>query len=293
MYCEIHPWDVTDDEVRAFKPRGVILSGGPESVTDAQPPQAPEVGVHARRARARHLLRHADDGAAARRPRRVLRPSASSATPKSRVDRRVSRCSTTSRIGATAQGRAVLDVWMSHGDRVEQLPAGLRRHRCDGHDPVRRDERREARASTACSSIPKSRTRSRARSCCERFVREICGCDALLERREHHRGRDRARARAGGHGQGAAGPFRRRRLVGRRGAAASTRSAISSSACSSTRPAAPGRRRPGDARRSPSTSACASSAWMPRARFLARARGRRGPGSQAQDHRPDLHRGVR
>ena len=40
VYCEIHPWDISDDEVRGFKPRGVILSGGPESVTDAQPPKA-------------------------------------------------------------------------------------------------------------------------------------------------------------------------------------------------------------------------------------------------------------
>src|SRR5579872_6055420 len=41
VYCEIHPWDITDDEVRNFKPRGIILSGGPESVTDSEPPQAP------------------------------------------------------------------------------------------------------------------------------------------------------------------------------------------------------------------------------------------------------------
>ena len=38
VYCEIHPWDVSDAEVRAFGPRGVILSGGPESVTSANPP---------------------------------------------------------------------------------------------------------------------------------------------------------------------------------------------------------------------------------------------------------------
>src|SRR6202000_3059853 len=42
VYCEIHPWDISDEEVRAFRPRGVILSGGPESVTDAQPPKAPQ-----------------------------------------------------------------------------------------------------------------------------------------------------------------------------------------------------------------------------------------------------------
>src|SRR5436190_1584776 len=49
VYCEIHPWDVSDAEVRGFRARGVILSGGPESVTDADPPRAPpavyELGV--------------------------------------------------------------------------------------------------------------------------------------------------------------------------------------------------------------------------------------------------------
>src|ERR1700761_9800267 len=42
VYCEIHPWDISDAEVRAFGPRGVILSGGPESTTDEQPPKAPD-----------------------------------------------------------------------------------------------------------------------------------------------------------------------------------------------------------------------------------------------------------
>src|SRR5881397_1466615 len=42
VYSEIHPWDISDEEVRAFKPRGIILSGGPESTTDAQPPKAPD-----------------------------------------------------------------------------------------------------------------------------------------------------------------------------------------------------------------------------------------------------------
>src|ERR1700722_19163268 len=49
VYCEIHPWDISDAEVRAFGARGIILSGGPESVTDAAPPRAPpavfELGV--------------------------------------------------------------------------------------------------------------------------------------------------------------------------------------------------------------------------------------------------------
>ena len=42
VFCEILPWDVTNDEVRKWQPRGIILSGGPESVTDKEPPQLPE-----------------------------------------------------------------------------------------------------------------------------------------------------------------------------------------------------------------------------------------------------------
>ena len=42
VYCEIHPWDMSDDDVRAFGANGIILSGGPESVTDTTPPVAPQ-----------------------------------------------------------------------------------------------------------------------------------------------------------------------------------------------------------------------------------------------------------
>ena len=49
VYCEIHPWDMGDAGVRAFGARGVILSGGPETVTTASAPRAPaavyELGV--------------------------------------------------------------------------------------------------------------------------------------------------------------------------------------------------------------------------------------------------------
>ncbi len=33
VYCEIVPWDTSDAEISGFKPSGIILSGGPESVT--------------------------------------------------------------------------------------------------------------------------------------------------------------------------------------------------------------------------------------------------------------------
>ena len=38
VYCEIYPFDVDDAFVRSFAPKGIILSGGPESVTEGDTP---------------------------------------------------------------------------------------------------------------------------------------------------------------------------------------------------------------------------------------------------------------
>ena len=43
VYCEIHPYDTDTDDIRAFNPMGVILSGGPETVTGDAAPQAPQM----------------------------------------------------------------------------------------------------------------------------------------------------------------------------------------------------------------------------------------------------------
>jgi GMP synthase (glutamine-hydrolysing) len=42
VYCEIHPYNRTDEQIRAFAPKGIILSGGPASTTDADSPRAPQ-----------------------------------------------------------------------------------------------------------------------------------------------------------------------------------------------------------------------------------------------------------
>ncbi len=41
VYCELHPYDVSDDFVRSFDPDGIILSGGPNSVWEVDTPRAP------------------------------------------------------------------------------------------------------------------------------------------------------------------------------------------------------------------------------------------------------------
>ena len=42
VYCELWAWDVTEEQIREFNPTGIILSGGPESVTEAGSPRAPQ-----------------------------------------------------------------------------------------------------------------------------------------------------------------------------------------------------------------------------------------------------------
>ncbi|MDT8266210.1 GMP synthase (glutamine-hydrolyzing), partial [Roseomonas sp. DSM 102946] len=42
VYCEIWPFTASDDRIRDFQPRGIILSGGPASVNEGESPRAPQ-----------------------------------------------------------------------------------------------------------------------------------------------------------------------------------------------------------------------------------------------------------
>jgi GMP synthase (glutamine-hydrolysing) len=176
VYCEIHPWDMSDAAVRAFAPRGVILSGGPESVTDASPPRAPaavfELGVpvlgicYGMQTMAQQL-----GGRVAPSTEREFgyaEVTVTGATPllDDLQDRR------------TPAGRALLDVWMSHGDRVEALPPGFTATASTDAIPfaAMSDERRRFYGVQFHPEVTHTTQGARV---LQRFVREICGSDAL------------------------------------------------------------------------------------------------------------------
>ena len=117
---EIHPFNLPLAQIRELAPRGIILSGGPASCYDAGRAAGRHRALRPGRADPRHLLRRAADGPAARRQggRRPTGASTAARTVQGHASRG-RRCST-----ASAPARRS-PVWMSHGDRVESLPAGL------------------------------------------------------------------------------------------------------------------------------------------------------------------------
>ncbi len=176
VYCEIQSWDISDAEVRAFKPRGVILSGGPESVTDQDPPRAPEavyqLGVpvlgicYGMQTMAQQL-----GGAVTPSSEREFGYAEVTVTGASRLlndleDRR------------NPAGEALLDVWMSHGDRVAALPPGFVASASTATIPyaAMSDERRRF---YGVQFHPEVTHTTQGARLLERFVREIAGSDAL------------------------------------------------------------------------------------------------------------------
>jgi GMP synthase (glutamine-hydrolysing) len=120
VYCEIHPYDVGDDFIRSFGPKGIVLSGGPNSVTEGDTPRAPEavfaLGVpalgicHGMQTMAAQLGGAVEQGHVREFGYAEVRARDHSRLLDGIEDRR------------NADGHGLLDVWMSHGDKVTALP---------------------------------------------------------------------------------------------------------------------------------------------------------------------------
>ncbi|HEV7699716.1 MAG TPA: glutamine-hydrolyzing GMP synthase [Pyrinomonadaceae bacterium] len=117
VYCEIHPFHLSVDEIAAKRPKGVILSGGPSSVTDDDAPRvtadfferidAPILGICYGMQLVAHDLGGAIEPAAAREYGHAKLKVLSGKT------------------ALFADLPFELDVWMSHGDHVTRLPDGF------------------------------------------------------------------------------------------------------------------------------------------------------------------------
>jgi GMP synthase (glutamine-hydrolysing) len=120
VYCEVWPFNAASpDRIRAFAPKGIILSGGPASVTEGESPRAPdaafEMGVpilgicYGQQTLAKQLGGDVEAGHAREFGRAFVDVTGDCAITQ----------------GVWAKG-AREQVWMSHGDRISRLPEGFR-----------------------------------------------------------------------------------------------------------------------------------------------------------------------
>ncbi|MEZ8603087.1 glutamine-hydrolyzing GMP synthase [Vibrio splendidus] len=113
VYCELWSWDVEEADIREFNPDGIILSGGPESVTEENSPRAPQYvfdsGVpvfgicYGMQTMAEQL-----GGKVATSTEREFGYAAVQVTGESAL---------------FVDLETTQDVWMSHGDKVVEIPA--------------------------------------------------------------------------------------------------------------------------------------------------------------------------
>ncbi len=165
VYCEIHPFDLDDDAIRAFDPKAVILSGGPETVTDHLTPRIPQsvfdakvpvLGIcYGMQAMAAQL-----GGEVAGSERREFGHA------------------TARIVGAAPLLRGLgdeLDVWMSHGDKVTALPVGFERVAESGNAPIAAMANVE-RGLYGVQFHPEVTHTRQGGEIIRRFVRDVAGC---------------------------------------------------------------------------------------------------------------------
>jgi GMP synthase (glutamine-hydrolysing) len=177
VYCEIHAFDMAEADIRAFNPLGIILAGGPESVHEAASPRAPqcvfELGVpvlgicYGMQTMAEQLGGKVE-GSSVR--------EFGYAQVKLQGDAELFR-DIRDHIDHT-DGSPLLDVWMSHGDKVVKLPAQFQICASTPSCPI---------AGMYCAAKklygvqfhPEVTHTLQGKRIFERFIFDICGCKAL------------------------------------------------------------------------------------------------------------------
>ena len=173
VYCELHPYDVGDEFIRAFNPSGIILSGGPNSVTEGDTPRAPqivfELGVpvlgicYGMQTMAAQLGGTVENGVVREFGYAEIRAQGHSALLRDIQDR------------SNAQGHGLIDVWMSHGDTVTKVPPGFSVIASNATTPIA-GMVDEARHFYALQFHPEVTHTPQGRAMLGRFVHDICGC---------------------------------------------------------------------------------------------------------------------
>ncbi|MCB1615529.1 MAG: glutamine-hydrolyzing GMP synthase, partial [Pseudomonadales bacterium] len=175
VYCEIRAWDITPEELAVFAPKGLILSGGPETVTAEDTPRAPDhvfssgvpvLGIcYGMQTMAEQFGGKVESS--------ELREFGFSRIRIEQVSSLLDQI-----VDHETDDGSFLDVWMSHGDKVSVLPEGFNIVGSTPSAPIAAIacERRQLYGVQFHPEVTHTLQGGRI---LERFVRKICGCDAL------------------------------------------------------------------------------------------------------------------
>ncbi|WP_028311446.1 glutamine-hydrolyzing GMP synthase [Derxia gummosa] len=180
VYCEIHPCDMSEDAIRAYAPKGVILGGSHmsayEESTDKAPAVVFELGVpvlgicYGMQTMAHQLggkVEGAVEGGQAHREFGYAEVRARNHT----------RLFDGIQDFATDEGHGMLKVWMSHGDKVTELPPGFVLAASTPSCPIAAMAD-ETRRFYGVQFHPEVTHTLQGQALLTRFVHDICGCGA-------------------------------------------------------------------------------------------------------------------
>jgi GMP synthase (glutamine-hydrolysing) len=173
VYCELHPFDVDEEFIRRLSPRGIILSGGPASVYENATPKAPDavfkLGVpvlgicYGMQTMAAQLGGQVENSRVREFGYAEVRARGHSRLLEGIQDR------------VNGETHGLLDVWMSHGDKVTALPPGFKVIASNESTPIA-GMADEARKFYGVQFHPEVTHTHQGGAILGRFVHEICGC---------------------------------------------------------------------------------------------------------------------
>ena len=186
VYCEVHPCDVTSDWLRDYAKdgslSGIILSGSHASVYEELTDKAPDavftlglpvLGIcYGMQAMAHQLGGKVEGGHKREFGHAAVRARGHTALLKDIAD------------FTTPEGGGMLNVWMSHGDKVTELPPGFKLMASTDSCPIA-GMADEARKFYAVQFHPEVTHTAQGHAILHRFVLGICGVQADWVMRDH------------------------------------------------------------------------------------------------------------
>ncbi len=176
VYCEIHPSNYDAESIQAFGAKGIILSGGPETVTATDTPRAsdivfelgiPVLGIcYGMQTMAEQLGGKVENADHHEYGYAQVRAHGHTQLLKDIEDH------------ATEEGYGMLDVWMSHGDRVAEIPDGFKLMASTDNAPIA-GMADESRHFYGIQFHPEVTHTKQGQRIFQRFIVDICGCDTL------------------------------------------------------------------------------------------------------------------